>query len=108
MQLKPSISTAVVFFGLAILLVVVAYPFFNLIAKQALVISNSSMIYTNNTKETIQIGNSTFTLNQPQYYSQQYNVLLILYNILAYPFFDILVFAMLIGLAFIYWFLRER
>jgi len=108
MQLKPSISTAVVFFGLATMLVVVAYPFFNLIAKQALVISNSSMIYTNTTKETIQIGNSTFTLNQPQYYSQQYNVLLILYSIMAYPFFDILVFAMLIGLAFIYWFLRER
>jgi len=107
-QLKPSINTAIVFFALATMLVVVAYPFFNLIAKQMLVISNSSIIYTNNTKESIQIGNSTFTLNQPKYYSQQYNVLLILYSILAYPFFDVLVFAMIIGLAFIYWFLRER
>ena len=108
MRLKPSINTAVVFFALATMLVVVAYPFFHLIAEQTLILSNSSIIYTNNTKETIQIANSTFTLNQPKYYSQQYNVLLILYSILAYPFFDILVFAMLIGLAFIYWFLRER
>jgi len=47
-------------------------------------------------------------VNEPQYYSQQYNILLILYSVLAYPFFDIMVFAMLVGLAFIYWFLREK
>ena len=108
MRLKPSINTAVVFFALATMLVVVAYPFFHLVAEQMLAISNSSIVYTNNTKETIQIANTTITMNQPKYYSQQYNVLLLLYSILAYPFFDILVFAMLIGLAFIYWFLRER
>ncbi|AIZ11341.1 hypothetical protein AVU39_gp07 [Sulfolobus monocaudavirus SMV2] len=108
MQLKPSINTAVIFFALAVMLVVVAYPFFNLIAKQAIIISNSSIIYTNTTKESIQVGNTTFTVNEPQYYSQQYNILLILYSVLAYPFFDIMVFAMLVGLAFIYWFLREK
>ena len=108
MQLKPSINTAVVFFALAVMLVVVSYPFFNLIARQSLVISNSSIIYTNNTKEVVQVANSTYTMNEPKYYSQQYNILLLLYNILAYPFFDILVFAMLAGLAFIYWFLREK
>ena len=108
MQLKPSITTAVIFFALATMLVFVAFPFFNLVSKQTLIISNSSIIYTNSTKESIQIANSTFTLNQPQYYSQQYNVLLIFYSIITYPFFDITVFAMLIGLAFIYWFLRER
>jgi hypothetical protein len=108
MELKPSITTAVIFFALATMLVFVAFPFFNLISKQALVISNSSIIYTNSTKEVIQIANSTFTVNQPKYYSQQYNVLLTFYSILAYPFFDITVFIMIIGLAFIYWFLRER
>jgi len=108
MELKPSITTAVVFFGLAVMLVFVAFPFFNLISKQALVISNSSIIYTNSTKDSIQIANSTFTVNQPKYYSQQYNVLLTFYSILAYPFFDITVFIMIVGLAFIYWFLRER
>jgi len=108
MQLKPSITTAVIFFALATMLVFVAFPFFNLVTKQTLIISNSSIIYTNSTKESIQIANSTFTLNQPQYYSQQYNVLLMLYSIIAYPFFDIVVFIMIIGLAFIYWFLRER
>lgn len=108
MQLKPSINTAVVFFALAVMLVVVSYPFFNLIARQSLVISNSSIIYTNNTKEVVQVANSTFTMNEPKYYSQQYNILLLLYSILAYPFFDIIVFAMLVGLAFIYWFLREK
>jgi hypothetical protein len=108
MELKPSITTAVIFFALATMLVFVAFPFFNLISKQALVISNSSIIYTNSTKDSIQIANSTFTMNQPQYYSQQYNVLLTLYSILAYPFFDITVFVMIVGLAFIYWFLRER
>jgi len=108
MELKPSITTAVVFFALAVMLVFVAFPFFNLISKQALVISNSSIIYTNSTKEVIQIANSTFTMNQPKYYSQQYNVLLTFYSILAYPFFDITVFIMIVGLAFIYWFLRER
>jgi hypothetical protein len=108
MELKPSITTAVIFFALATMLVFVAFPFFNLISKQALVISNSSIIYTNNTKDSIQIANSTFTVNQPQYYSQQYNVLLTFYSILAYPFFDITVFVMIVGLAFIYWFLRER
>jgi len=108
MELKPSITTAVVFFALAVMLVFVAFPFFNLISKQALVISNSSIIYTNSTKEVIQIANSTFTVNQPKYYSQQYNVLLTFYSILAYPFFDITVFIMIVGLAFIYWFLRER
>ena len=54
------------------------------------------------------MDNSTFVVNQPQYYSQQYDVLLMLYSIIAYPFFDIVVFAMIVGLAFIYWFLRER
>ncbi|ALG97031.1 MAG: hypothetical protein RXR18_02670 [Nitrososphaeria archaeon] len=108
MELKPSITTAVVFFALATMLVFVAFPFFNLITKQSLTISNSSILYTNSTKESIQIANSTFTLNQPQYYSQQYNVLLMFYSVLAYPFFDIAVFIMLVGLAFIYWFLRER
>jgi len=108
MELKPSITTAVIFFALATMLVVIAFPFFNLISKQTLVISNSSIMYTNSTKEVVQIANSTFALNQPQYYSQQFNVLLTLYSIIAYPFFDIIVFAMLIGLAFIYWFLRER
>jgi len=108
MELKPSITTAVIFFALAVMLVVVAFPFFNLIGKQALVISNSSIMYTNSTKEVIQIGNSTFSLNQPQYYSQQFNIVLTLYSIIAYPFFDITVFAMIVGLAFIYWFLRER
>jgi len=108
MELKPSITTAVVFFALAVMLVFVAFPFFNLISKQALVISNSSIIYTNSTKEVVQIANSTFTVNQPKYYSQQYNVLLTFYSILAYPFFDITVFIMIVGLAFIYWFLRER
>ena len=108
MELKPSITTAVVFFALAVMLVFVAFPFFNLISKQALVISNSSIIYTNSTKDSIQIANSTFTMNQPKYYSQQYNVLLTFYSILAYPFFDITVFIMIVGLAFIYWFLRER
>jgi len=108
MQLKPSITTAVIFFALAVMLVVVAFPFFNLISKQALVISNSSVLYTNSTKEVVQIDNSTFAVNQPQYYSQQYDVLLMLYSIIAYPFFDIIVFAMIVGLAFIYWFLRER
>ena len=108
MELKPSITTAVVFFALAVMLVFVAFPFFNLISKQALVISNSSIIYTNSTKEVIQIANSTFTVNQPKYYSQQYNVLLTFYSILAYPFFDITAFIMIVGLAFIYWFLRER
>jgi len=107
-QLKPSITTAVIFFALATMLVFVAFPFFNLISKQVLVISNSSIMYTNGTKEVIQIANSTFTLNQPQYYSQQFNVGLTLYSIIAYPFFDVIVFAMLVGLAFIYWFLRER
>ena len=106
--MKPSITTAVVFFALAVMLVFVAFPFFNLISKQALVISNSSIIYTNSTKEVVQIANSTFTVNQPKYYSQQYNVLLTFYSILAYPFFDITVFIMIVGLAFIYWFLRER
>jgi hypothetical protein len=108
MELKPSITTAVIFFALAIMLVVVAFPFFNLISKQVLVVSNSSVLYTNSTKEVVQIANSTFALNQPQYYSQQYDALLMLYSILAYPFFDIIVFAMIVGLAFIYWFLRER
>ena len=108
MELKPSITTAVVFFALAVMLVFVAFPFFNLISKQALVISNSSIIYTNSTKEVVQIANSTFTMNQPKYYSQQYNVLLTFYSILAYPFFDITAFIMIVGLAFIYWFLRER
>jgi hypothetical protein len=108
MELKPSITTAVIFFALATMLVFVAFPFFNLITKQTLILSNSSIVYTNSTKESIQIANSTFTLNQPQYYSQQYNVLLMFYSILAYPFFDITVFIMIIGLAFIYWFLRER
>ncbi len=108
MELKPSITTAVIFFALATMLVFVAFPFFNLISKQALVISNSSIIYTNSTKDSIQIANSTFTVNQPKYYSQQYNVLLTFYNILAYPFFDIIAFIMIVGLAFIYWFLRER
>jgi len=108
MQLKPSITTAVIFFALATMLVFVAFPFFNLISKQALVISNSSVIYTNSTKDSIQIGNSTYILNQPQYYSQQYNVLLTFYSIIAYPFFDIVAFIMIVGLAFIYWFLRER
>jgi len=107
-QLKPSISTAVIFFALAVMLVVVAFPFFNLISRQTLVISNSSIMYTNGTKEVVQIANSTFAVNQPQYYSQQFNVLLTLYSIIAYPFFDIIVFAMIVGLAFIYWFLRER
>jgi len=65
-------------------------------------------MYTNGTKEVVQIANSTFAVNQPQYYSQQFNVLLTLYSIIAYPFFDIIVFAMIVGLAFIYWFLRER
>jgi len=101
-------TTAVVFFALATMLVFVAFPFFSLIAEQPLVISNSSIIYTNNTKDVIQIANSTFTMNQPKYYSQQYNVLLTLYSVLAYPFFDITVFIMIVGLAFIYWFLRER
>ena len=101
-------TTAVVFFALAVMLVFVAFPFFSLIAEQPLVISNSSIIYTNNTKDVIQIANSTFTMNQPKYYSQQYNVLLTLYSVLAYPFFDITVFIMIVGLAFIYWFLRER
>ena len=77
MQLKPSINTAVVFFALAVMLVVVSYPFFNLIARQSLVISNSSIIYTNNTKEVVQIANSTFTMNEPEYYSQQYNICLL-------------------------------
>ncbi len=108
MELKPSITTAVIFFALATMLVFVAFPFFNLISKQALVISNSSIIYTNTTKDSIQIANSTFTVNQPKYYSQQYNVLLTFYSILAYPFFDIIAFIMIVGLAFIYWFLRER
>ena len=108
MELKPSITTAVVFFALATMLVFVAFPFFSLIAEQPLVISNSSIIYTNSTKEVVQIANSTFTMNQPKYYSQQYNVLLTFYSILAYPFFDITVFIMIVGLAFIYWFLRER
>ena len=108
MQLKPSITTAVIFFALATMLVFVAFPFFNLVTKQTLIISNSSIIYTNSTKEVIQIANSTFTMNQPKYYSQQYNVLLTFYSILAYPFFDITVFIMIVGLAFIYWFLRER
>ena len=108
MQLKPSISTALVFFALATMLVIIAYPFFHLIAEQMLVISNSSIIYSNQTKETIQIANTTITVNQPKYYSQQYNVLLLLYSIMAYPFFDIIAFAMLIGLAFIYWFLKEK
>jgi len=108
MELKPSMTTAVVFFALATMLVFVAFPFFSLIAEQPLVISNSSIIYTNNTKDVIQIANSTFTMNQPKYYSQQYNVLLTLYSVLAYPFFDITVFIMIVGLAFIYWFLRER
>ena len=101
-------TTAVVFFALATMLIFVAFPFFSLIAEQPLVISNSSIIYTNNTKDVIQIANSTFTMNQPKYYSQQYNVLLTLYSVLAYPFFDITVFIMIVGLAFIYWFLRER
>ena len=101
-------TTAVVFFALAVMLVFVAFPFFSLIAEQPLVISNSSIIYTNSTKEVVQIANSTFTMNQPKYYSQQYNVLLTFYSILAYPFFDITVFIMIVGLAFIYWFLRER
>jgi len=108
MELKPSMTTAVVFFALATMLILVAFPFFSLIAEQPLVISNSSIIYTNNTKDVIQIANSTFTMNQPKYYSQQYNVLLTLYSVLAYPFFDITVFIMIVGLAFIYWFLRER
>ena len=85
MQLKPSISTAVIFFAIAVMLVVVAFPFFNLISKQTLVISNSSIMYTNSTKEVVQMDNSTFAVNQPQYYSQQFNVLLTLYSIIAYP-----------------------
>jgi len=108
MQLNPSITTAVVFFALAIMLVFVAFPFFSLISEQTLVIPNSSIIYTGNTKESVQIANSTLILNQPKYYSQQYNVLVTFYSIIAYPFFDITAFIMLIGLAFIYWFLRER
>jgi hypothetical protein len=108
MELKPSISTAVIFFALATMLVVVAFPFFNLISKQALVLSNSSILYTNSTKEVVEIANSTYAVNQPQYYSQQFNILLTFYSIIAYPFFDITVFIMIVGLAFIYWFLRER
>jgi hypothetical protein len=101
-------TTAVIFFALATMLIFVAFPFFRLIAEQPLTISNSSIIYTSSTKEVIQIANSTITMNQPKYYSQQYNVLLTLYSILAYPFFDMTAFIMIVGLAFIYWFLRER
>ncbi|ALG96945.1 hypothetical protein [Sulfolobus monocaudavirus SMV3] len=108
MELKPSITTAIIFFALATMLVVVAFPFFNLISKQVLIISNTSIIYTNSTRDSVQVANSTFTVNQPQYYSQQFNVLLTFYSIIAYPFFDITVFIMIVGLAFIYWFLRER
>lgn len=107
MRLEPSITTAVVFFVFAVLLVVVAFPFVNMVAKMSLAVANYSVIYTNGTVN-VQVANQTITMNEPKYYTSQYNLVLTLYSFFASPFYDIILFAMLVGVGFVYWFLRSR
>lgn len=106
MELKPSITTAFIFIAVGLILIEFAYPFLNIVAVNMIRLSNTTV--TNGTPVLVQTGNTTITLNQPSYYTQQYNVWLTLWSFLASPFFSIVVFAMLVGVGMVYWYLREK
>ena len=72
------------------------------------IIGLSNSTNSNYTVEGVQVVNTTITVKSPNYYSQQYNLLVALWSFLASPFVSITLFAMLVGVAMVYWYLRER